>query len=869
MKTQLFLLLIPLMFAFEGWGQTWTYNFGTTTGTYSTAEGVSLTFLPQSEASGSITPPGANETGDSSTSSTKPEGTTSGITYTWIGENNASWIVAANWSPARTTPAITDILQFNDGTIKTVTAVPTETIGKLLVSGNTNITFQAGAIATLTVSNELDIDLVVGAGSQLNISGANALSISLSTGATGSISGSMTIAGAAHRLLATTASGITFNSGAVFTAGTGFIGNAFGSATANSIVFSAGSTYVHIAGSNPFGLGQPASVVIFQTGSLFRTIGTATPAFSGRTYADFEMDALGVTLSVTGTSAVSIDNVTLTRGTLNFNMTAVPGHRIKGNITVAAGATLNFNPATAGTVNLNGTTAQTISGGGTITAGSLSTLVLNNAAGVVLNTNASLHNLTVSSGSVFTINSGRNLTTTGTLTNNGTLTILSDNTGTGSLNHSTAGVVATVQRHIPNNNTWRFLSSPVAAQLLQPGFVPAVTPLPPNFDFLMFGETKTDGLPWINIRQLDNTLNPAFGTTFTVGRGYLVQYGATYPTTREFAGALNEGTINIPLTFTAAPGMQGWNLIGNPYPSSINWATVTRTMLEDNFYYIYDPTFGGGGGYVHHNGVSGIGNTSQFIAPHQGFFVKVTAGGTLELTNANRANSTQLWLKGNEEHPGMLALKLSHGSYWDEVRIAIGEGSDANRDRNDALKLFSFNPQMPQIYTRTDDQTMLALNTIPQLDENLVIPLSVVVPANGTMTLSLEELTGYFAGATVYLRDLKTNTIQNLNELPEYTFEGQTTDTDRFEIRFKAVGIAERNELPVRIWSDGQLLYVDLSQVQGSYGLQLTDLSGRLVLGQMLTGGSLQRVGVPVSTGVLIVRVAGNSGVVNRKVYIR
>ena len=292
-------------------------------------------------------------------------------------------------------------------------------------------------------------------------------------------------------------------------------------------------------------------------------------------------------------------------------------------------------------------------------------------------------------------------------------------------------------------------------------------------------------------------------------------------------------------------------------------------MLEDNFYYIYDPTFGGGGGYVFHNGVTGIGNTSPFIAPHQGFFVKAPAVGTLGLTNANRAHSTQLWLKGDEELPCMLSLKLSQGDFWDEARIAIEEGSDANRDRNDALKLFSFNPQMPQLYTRTVDQTLLALNTIPQLDENLVIPLSIVVPSNGTMTLTLEELTGYFAGATVYLRDIKTNTIQNLNELPHYSFDAHTTDTDRFEISFKAVGIDERNELNVRIWSDGQLLYVDLSQVQGSYQLQLTDLSGRLVLGQMLTGGSLQRLGLPGSTGVLIVRVAGNSGVVNRKVYIR
>ena len=68
-------------------------------------------------------------------------------------------------------------------------------------------------------------------------------------------------------------------------------------------------------------------------------------------------------------------------------MTGTPGHSIKGNISVASGATLNFNPTSAGTFNLNGTSAQTISGSGTLTINSTQTISVSNSVGVTLQRN--------------------------------------------------------------------------------------------------------------------------------------------------------------------------------------------------------------------------------------------------------------------------------------------------------------------------------------------------------------------------------------------------------------------------------------------------------------------------------------------------
>src|SRR5437667_4999230 len=238
-----------------------------------------------------------------------------GTTYTWNQTGSAAWTTATNWTPTRTTLAADDILVFNNGATTTVTGVPTQTIGQLSVSGNTTVNLQAAAAVTLTISGG-GTGLSVASGSNLNCNAANAISVSVSSGTSGSISGTMTFSNAPHKLLGAVANAITFNNGATFTAGTGFTGNAFGTTNNSSVVFASGSTYVLLAGANPFGASAPGSAVVFQTGSLYSQQNSAGLSFSGRTYANFELKVAAI-ISVTGGSAVVMDNLTITTGTLN------------------------------------------------------------------------------------------------------------------------------------------------------------------------------------------------------------------------------------------------------------------------------------------------------------------------------------------------------------------------------------------------------------------------------------------------------------------------------------------------------------------------------------------------------------------------
>ncbi len=336
--------------------------------------------------------------------------------YTWNQSGSASYTVASNWTPNRNTITNTDVLQFNSGTTVTVTNVPTESIGKMIVTNNTTVNLQAGTSGNILTFDGLgSYDLRVYSGSQLNINGSNALTLFLNTNVTASINGSMTFSNAAHKLNAQTANAVRFRSGSALTQATGCTGNIFtNTGTANVAIFESGSKFFSQAGANPFGLSAPSSKVVFQTGSYYVMQQNSAPSLSGRTYANFETDLASFSQSPTGSSLLTVDSLIITQGTLNMNLTG--GIHVKGDINVLSGNTLTFSPASANTITFNGTGEQQINGLGTLTFSSNANVTINKSdtlrllRDVTLNKTLTLTKgiVKLSSGNALTISSSGN-----------------------------------------------------------------------------------------------------------------------------------------------------------------------------------------------------------------------------------------------------------------------------------------------------------------------------------------------------------------------------------------------------------------------------------------------------------------------------
>jgi hypothetical protein len=569
------------------------------------------------------------------------------------------------------------------------------------------------------------------------------------------------------------------------------------------------------------------SYFLFNTGTAWETaanwVGGTVPANTWRNA--IIPDARNVTIS----SAVTIHSLD-----------------ILGNstVTIASGGSLTLD-ASYGVLSVAGTARLIIQPGGTLNLPANGTVYVP-AAG----------NLVIAPGATLTIPAATTLTTAGP----GSL-IIEDG---GSLLHNTANVQATMRREI-SRPAWRLISSPVAAQSISGDWTPA-TPAH-GYDFFGWDEpTQT----WKNHKQSSfNTWNS--GGSFFPGRGYLVSFEATTPTVRSFAGSLNNGNISVAVTRRTGAGFYlGSNLLGNPYSSSIDWGLADHAQFADRFAYIYDPNLGGGGGYRTIDGSLPT-SAGRLIAPNQGFFViKRNAGiGTFTFTNAMRAHGGT-FIKSSPGGDQMM-FRLSHGSFFDETILRVLPEADTIRDPFDAIKFFSYSPEMPQLFTQSSDNAWLAINSIPPSSAGSEYIMGLRAPATGEYTLSLQATSGAFASGEVFIKDLVTGVVQNMSQNPLLTFQASQGDhAARFMVGFtQTTNLATRPEATANIYVYNNVLNLQFAHQESNRTLQVIDLIGRPVLDKGLGGDSSLQVPLDLKPGVYIVRITGQNTSLAQRVLVK
>ncbi len=294
---------------------------------------------------------------------TTPEAPPAGATYHWAppiaGVND--WTVPTNWTPWRLTPATDDILIIDPGFTPTLTNIPNQTIGALSISNTTDAKFQAGADGnTLTISGGASA-LQIASGSSITFDGANASKISVASGSTGSVSGNVILQGGAHKLLAADVASVTFASGSIFTASTGFTGNPFGTGTDGSVVFQSGSSAFFNAGSDPFG-GSGHAIANFNLGSSQTFNSLSAFASDGRTYGNLTLDG-SQTYSGSGSGLLTIFNALNIVSGSTLTLSGSPGGDLNLLGDIAVNGTLTTNGRTVrfqgGSATQNITTSAT------------------------------------------------------------------------------------------------------------------------------------------------------------------------------------------------------------------------------------------------------------------------------------------------------------------------------------------------------------------------------------------------------------------------------------------------------------------------------------------------------------------------------
>lgn len=457
----------------------------------------------------------------------------------------------------------------------------------------------------------------------------------------------------------------------------------------------------------------------------------------------------------------------------------------------------------------------------------------------------------------------------------------------------------TVKRDIANNNKWHFISSPVAGQAIWPEFAPTPIGNPLSFgatgwnwDFYYFNpNAPNNGLYWVNLRNNDGTYNngevneassfAGFGSSvpsFTTGKGYLVAYSTAWNTTHTFSGSLNRGTINMPVIEASGGVGSDFNLLGNPYPSSIDWKAEngwTRSNLvtgsgEGYDYWIFNDNSGNYGVYNSSSTAStGTLGVSQNIAPCQAFFVQAAATGTISATDEVRTHSTQQWLKNEIAESNLLRLRITTdaNSYFDEMIVEFnpkfaGTGS---------AKFWGFYTEAPEIYAVSDGKNY-SIRVVDELTQDLSVNIAAKTGIEATYIIKATNISEFDLGSKIMLEDLKTGILTDLKQSPSYSFRGNSgDDPNRFRL---IVGSPASNTEPsvsddISVYVYENSIYVMNETTTKPFQVMLSNMAGQQLIKTHLSGNTRHCIEIPRVPGVYVVTVVSEGHLSSKKVVIK
>ncbi len=350
----------------------------------------------------------------------------------------------------------------------------------------------------------------------------------------------------------------------------------------------------------------------------------------------------------------------------------------------------------------------------------------------------------------------------------------------------------TMQRYIDAGATnWRFLTSPVSGATLGDW----------NDDFITSGFVGTDypqwpsaANPWPSIYFYDETVSGILDNGYVaatnisnsigVGQGLWVWSGdtitGTQPFTVDVTGPPNTGNISLPVTYTSSGGAanDGWNMVGNPYPCTIDWdaANWTKTNIN-NAVYIWNPDNEQFATYIAGVGTNG---GSRYIASSQAFWVQSNANSPqLQIQESCKRDADQAFLKQNITTQQLLRMQLQVGGNTDESVLRFIEGATTDFDTQfDAYKMTSASENMPYISLVNNSEEM-AVNSYG-LGEHVSIPINVTSSVGGMSQLTFVKNNLLDLSCAV-LEDLQTGVITDVMTQNNYTFYlNANTSSPRF-----------------------------------------------------------------------------------------
>ncbi|MCD4731209.1 MAG: T9SS type A sorting domain-containing protein, partial [Bacteroidales bacterium] len=367
---------------------------------------------------------------------------------------------------------------------------------------------------------------------------------------------------------------------------------------------------------------------------------------------------------------------------------------------------------------------------------------------------------------------------------------------------------------------------------------------------------------WTYIVPINHNLQPGQGFSAWASSAL------TGSTTVTYEGGFNTGDQTPPpLTYNVGSGSgDGWNLIGNPFPSAVEWNTNWTTSNIDASIYVYD---GNTGQYLSWNRILGMGTMPNGeVPPAQGFWAKANyPSPSITIPHSERVHTSQGFYKSGSNDAIQILVKGN--GFSDKLLVYFDESATPGFDSDyDAYKLRGI-AEAPQIYT-TAEGIDLTLNTLPA-EPKMIIPMGFEMEAEGDCQLIAKELGDMDDDDELYLEDKLLNEMILLTENDIYEFStSPDDDPDRFNLHFvfnNANPITDDNPNEINIYSVEKEIFIRLFETNNC-NIYVYDLMGQLVKKLSGADNSLNKFTLNSNTGIYVVKVIDGNKVYSEKVFI-
>ncbi|MCX6226455.1 MAG: T9SS type A sorting domain-containing protein [Bacteroidia bacterium] len=704
---------------------------------------------------------------------------------------------------------------------------------------------------------------------------------------TSAISGAFLVNPTPSATIIYTGSPYCYNAGFVAVYQTGTLGGSYSSAPAG-LTLNAGTGEINTNASNPgsytvtYTISPAGGCDIFTTTTEVSIIGDLI--WTGSVSSDWNVSGnwfCGVIPDLT--TNVHIPKVTnnpilsggLAGAAKNIVIDNESSLTVEGNTIQISGAITNSGifTATAGTIDMKGSVNQVI-GADVFAGNTIMNLIIDNPAGVTL-----LGPLNIT---------GILNALAGNLLSGGNLTLISTQTQTALIDGSGTGEVlgnATMQRYLPSAFGYKYFSSPFQTatvnEFADDMDLGALFPT-----FYMYNEKHlspagAEMSGWTTYTSPTGILNPS--------EGYAVNFGpVSSAKTADITGVVNNGSLSVNLWNHNSTYTLGYNLVGNPYPSPIDWNKPgwTKTNIDNAIYFFNagntNQYLGVYTSYV--NGVS-TGNGSNIIASMQGFFIHVADGtypvsATFGVTNTVRTNDLNpLFKTAYIDDREILRFAANF-----ETQNAIEDMAVVYFDRNatrsfegdmDALKMTNTDILVPNLYSFSSESKQLSINGMPfPADSITKIPLGLTTFSDGWISFTAKDISRLQANMNIYLVDAEKGITQDLEQYPEYRFNLKAgAYNQRFSLVFSLSQIDNPLDITEKMfrvlpWNDILLVKVNLP-LNTKGNLLVTNMGGQILLQRDVFEKETVEINPSSSSGVYIITVISGKRIQSEKLLMR